>query len=245
MVEEVYIAGYSFVLSLLPFLCLRSKAKLSMLMSSSLMLFPTLSTTVSSSSSTNLLSGLLGALSTLLLILWYVLFLFWSFYMFGTNLLFPAHLSGSVSVGSRCFGQKWLSLPFGQCSPCLRTLSSWAWSNLYFPICLQTDLGFFSPTWEATCVCLFLVCHCLCLLSFRLAPLSILLWTGLLLKPPLLRYAPFSSFLRSIGYLSPAFPYPGSPFPCRCYRWLHRWWTWGRGNYARFREQRPLVPSFL
>jgi len=76
MAEEVYIASYSFVPSLLPFLCLRSKAKLSMLISSSLMLFPTLSTAASGSSSTNLLSGLLGALLMLSLILWYVLFLF-------------------------------------------------------------------------------------------------------------------------------------------------------------------------
>jgi len=76
MAEEVYIASYSFISSLLPFLCLRSKAKLSMLMSSSLILFLTLSTTASGSSSTNLLLGLLGALSMLSLILWYVLFLF-------------------------------------------------------------------------------------------------------------------------------------------------------------------------
>ena len=128
-----------------------------MLMSSSLMLFPTLFTAASGSSSTNLLSGLLGVLSTLSLILWYVLFLFWSFYMFGSNLLFPVCLSGSVSSGPCCFGQKRLSSPFGQCLPCLQTLSLWAWSDLRFPIHLQTDPGFLSPTWEATYVCLFLV----------------------------------------------------------------------------------------
>ena len=64
----------------------------------------------------------------------------------------------------------------------------------------------------------FLLSRRLCLLSSSLVPLSILLRTGLLLKLPLLRYAPFSSFLCSIGYLSPAFLYPGSPFPCRCHR---------------------------
>ena len=64
----------------------------------------------------------------------------------------------------------------------------------------------------------FLLSRRLCLLSSGLVPLSILLRTGLLLKLPLLRYVPFSSFLCSIGYLSPAFPYPGSPFPCRCHR---------------------------
>ena len=68
----------------------------------------------------------------------------------------------------------------------------------------------------------FLLSRRLCLLSSGLVPLSILLWTGLLLKLLLLRYVPFSSFLCSIGYLSPAFPYPGSPFPCRCHRWPHR-----------------------
>ena len=69
MEEEVYIAGYSSVLSLLPFPCLRSKARLSMLMLSSLMLFPMLYTTVSGSSTISLLLALLGMLSMLSLIL--------------------------------------------------------------------------------------------------------------------------------------------------------------------------------
>ena len=68
----------------------------------------------------------------------------------------------------------------------------------------------------------FLLSRRLCLLSFRLVPLSILLRTGLLLRLPLLRYAPFPSFLCSIGYLSSAFPYPGSPFPSCCHRQPHR-----------------------
>jgi len=59
----------------------------------------------------------------------------------------------------------------------------------------------------------FLLSHRLYLLSFGLVPLSILLQTGLLLKLPLLRYAPFSSFFCSIGYLSPAFRIQGLPSP--------------------------------
>ena len=82
----------------------------------------------------------------------------------------------------------------------------------------------------------FLLSHRLCLLSSGLVPLSILLQTELLLRLLLLRYAPFSSFLCSIGYLSPAFLYPGSPFPCRCHWRPHRQWTRGRGDYACFWE---------
>ena len=68
----------------------------------------------------------------------------------------------------------------------------------------------------------FLLYRCLRLLSSDLVLLNIPFRTGLLPKPLLLRHTPFSSFLYGIGYLSPAFPHPGSPFPCRCYRWSHR-----------------------
>ena len=63
----------------------------------------------------------------------------------------------------------------------------------------------------------FLLYYHLCPLSFSLVPLSILLRTRLLLKLPLLRYTLFSSFLCNLGYLYPAFPYPGSPLPYHCH----------------------------
>ena len=62
-----------------------------------------------------------------------------------------------------------------------------------------------------------LLYYYLCLLSFTLVLLSILLQTRLLLKLPLLRYAPFFLFFFNLGYLYPVFLYPGPLLPCCCH----------------------------